>query len=354
MKKFLKKIVPPKFVKNIRAINNSVDQAIIPFFASHRILSSIYYLLFSRQFSREQQAVLKGRVAYGKSLYKIGKSSVLLRRNTHRLEKGLIMKPRREVFALAYIDETVDCYIECVKAGTLCDEELQWASDVLLKYFSVIKLSEHTQQLKAAFEQCRPSFSLNRQFIPYDEVSRPELSCDPEQLKQLFIRRRSVRWFEDKPVAKELINKALEMASLAPSACNRQPYQFYLLKDVDAIHIAKLAMGTAGFAENIQNLFVIVGDLSAYPAERDKHVIYIDGSLAAMQLMLGFESLGISTCPINWPDIEFREAKMSQKLDLKAHQRPIMLLAFGYAEPDGKIPFSQKKLPEQLLKEVKL
>ncbi len=93
----------------------------------------------------------------------------------------------------------------------------------------------------------------------------------------------------------------------------------------------------------------MVGDLGAYPEARDRHVIYIDGSLAAMQLMLAFESLGLSTCPINWPDIETAERRLAQKLGLAYHERTVMLLAVGYADPTGGIPYSDKKTDEELI-----
>ena len=95
--------------------------------------------------------------------------------------------------------------------------------------------------------------------------------------------------------------------------------------------------------EGIPCTMAIIGDLSAYPRERDRHLIYVDGSLAAMQLMLAFETLGLSTCPINWPDIESAEKKIANLLKLKVYERPIMLLSVGYAQDQGGIAFSQKK-----------
>jgi nitroreductase len=68
--------------------------------------------------------------------------------------------------------------------------------------------------------------------------------------------------------------------------------------------------------------------------------------------MLALETLGLSSCPINWPDIESREKMLSSKLDLRFHQRTIMLIAVGYAEPEGGVPFSQKKSDSVLLNDV--
>ena len=354
MKKILKKIISPQFVNKIRDFINQVDFAIIPFFSSSRSLSSFYYCFFSRQFSREHQAVLKGRLAYKQSLNLISASSVLLRRNIHRLEKGLIMQPRRSLFATAYIDETVNCYLKCSKEPQFCKDELKWATDVLTEYFAVITPNGKISELKSLFEEHNKHDQREYLFIPYEQNTRSGVVINDTQLEQLFLQRRSVRWYENKHVELELIERAVTLASLAPSACNRQPFEFFLLRGDDAVNIANLAMGTAGFSENIPALFVVIGDLAAYPAERDKHVIYIDASLAAMQLMLALETLGLSSCPINWPDIEFREKLIAKKLKLKLNQRPVMLMSMGYAAQSCKIPYSQKKNAKQLIKEVKL
>ena len=365
MKSFLKKIVSRTIIDKIQSFLSKLDNFVIPFFASHAMLSSLYYFFFSREFGREHQSVLKGRIAYKQSLDDINNSSVLLRRNTHRLEKGLIMRPSRDMFASAYIVETVDCYIKCMKAETLCAEELKWATDVLSKYFSVVIDSAKIVTLRNQFEKAKmdvcdeniiedKNSKYNEKYIPYQQGKRERTTVNTAQLESLFIQRRSVRWYRQMPVELELIEQAISLASLAPSACNRQPFEFYYLTGKDAVTIAKLAMGTAGFADNIPALFVVVGDLSAYPAERDKHVIYIDASLAAMQLMLALETLGLSSCPINWPDINFREKSISEKLNLALFQRPVMLMSVGYACDEGMIPFSQKKQVKQLLKELKL
>lgn len=95
---------------------------------------------------------------------------------------------------------------------------------------------------------------------------------------------------------------------------------------------------------------VVVGDLSAYPYERDRHLIYVDASLASMQLMLALETLGLSSCPINWPDIEVMERGMAEVLDLSFHERPIMLISVGYPDPTGNIPFSQKKSSDSMIR----
>jgi nitroreductase len=355
MKSLLRKLLPQASLITLRNMLNSVDQKIVPFFAKNSFLSSLYYCFFSTQFRREHQSVLQGRLKYHTSLNAIERSSVLLRRNTHRLEKGLIMQPRREVFAKAYIGETVECFIKCMASNSLCSDELKWAQDVLVNYFSIVGNSTTIDSARERFNHLSlKTFEIEKGSLPYPHQSRVKSDISQQQLMSLFKQRRSVRWYEQTPVQTRFIEQAIEMASQAPSACNRQPFQFYTITDMDkASEIASIAMGTTGFSDNIPALLVVVGDLSAYPAERDRHVIYIDGGLASMQLMLALETIGLSSCPINWPDIEICERKIAQQLCLPKHLRPIMLISVGYGQSSGQIPFSQKKGAKILMKEVK-
>jgi len=355
MKTMIKKIIPSNIIVKVKHFFTFIDNKLIFCFAHNGFLSSIYYCFFSRKFDREHKAVLQGRINYAHSLLQIQDSSVLLRRNTHRLEKGLIMQPRKSVFALDYIIETVNCYNICLTSTSLCQKELKWAHNVLTEYFSVCSTSNHHlfKQAQKIFNKLAHKTTLSSSSLPYPHKQRTTSTISYQEFSKLCIQRRSVRWFEQKKVDTALLEQAIALASQAPSACNRQPFTFHLSTNMSkASEIAAIAMGTVGFAENIPAIIAIVGDLSAYPFERDRHTIYIDASLAAMQLMLALETLGLSSCPINWPDIETLEQKMAKKLNLTDHLRPIMLIAIGYGDANGKIPFSQKKLPATLIEEI--
>ncbi|MBB1295371.1 nitroreductase family protein [Pseudoalteromonas sp. SR41-4] len=351
MRSLIKKVLPSSFVYKIYTFKTKLDFLLIKFFSKNNFLSSLYYLFFSREFDREHRSVLLGRKIYKNSLDTQIGSVALLRRNIHRLEKGLIMQPRRAYFGEAYIHETVDCYNDCKKSKAAGEDELKWAHDVLQHYFECVTGTEKISLAKNDF--IIDTFADLPKCIPYKQNERPELSINYDDLCTLFKRRRSVRWFEQKGVPEDVINKAVNAATFAPSACNRQPYKFVVMRDEKkATEVAKFAMGTTGFAENIPCLIAIVGDLSAYPAERDRHVIYIDSSLAAMQLMLALETLELSTCPINWPDVEEREKLISKELNLQYHERVVMLMAVGYPQSEGGIAYSQKKMNDLLVKDL--
>lgn len=319
--------------------------------AKSPLLANIYGFVFGA-YKREVHAVLNGSLLYDDVQNPQFKSSPLLRRNIHRLEKGLLMRPRRQVFALNYIEETVDAF--CIlfekykKLKFSFSDELLWARDVLREYFSVIQHNTLTQKLHDQFKVAEMAISPTPK-IPF---SRGKCDLPPssfEILSEIAIHRKSVRWFLDKKVPRELVDKAVEIASEAPSACNRQPYEFLMFdkkEDISALSI--IPMGTTGYQHNIPFLIIVEGDLSNYYSERDRHLIYVDGSLATMGLILALESMGLSTCCINWPDIEERERWLEEKLRRPAHKRPIMFLAVGYADPEGLVAYSQKKSLNEL------
>lgn len=324
------------------------------FFSQTRFTAALYCCFFSRQFAREHQSVLKGRLRYFLHGGMQERSNTRLRRNIHRLEKGLITRPARRIFALEYIEETLLAFKEA-KCNRVHDPlELKWASDVLASYRSAVALTELEPRVAKLFEAVVASDSRNSD-IPYSFSSKKKSDVSATQLLDLCLQRRSVRSFCAKPVDRSLLEKAVQIASLAPSACNRQPYHFFISDEpVFSEKLLNIPLGAKSFAHTVPCVIVITADLSCYSSERDRHLIYIDSALASMQLMLALETLGLSSCPINWPDIEDKERELQSLLALAETVRPIMLIAVGYGDEEGYIPFSHKKSPEQLISYVKL
>jgi nitroreductase len=337
----------------LRDLADRFNRLLLPLTSSSGLVASAHYLFLSRRFDREHRAVLAGCLAYERGLSAPLRSSPLLRRNVHRLEKGLVMQPRNPVFAEDYIEETVVEFVRVTATGDLDPVEHKWARDVLEEYFRAVTDTPAIARARNRFGELaeRNEPGQGPASIPRPRADAKVAGVSYDQFFALCRQRRSVRWFDARPVPRELVTKALDAAAQAPSACNRQPFLFrYFERPADAQRIAAIAMGTTGYAGNIQALVVLLGDLGCYPEERDRHVPYIDASLAAMQFMLSLETLGLASCPINWPDIEHREREMARALELPWHLRPVMLIALGYPDPQGGVPHSAKKPSESLLR----
>lgn len=343
-------------INKIKSKINRLRNYYLPkFFFRSRFLSVLYYFVVLNSFSREQQAVLAGKVKHLEDSQKSKDNYFLLIRNTHRLEKGLLMRPKRDLFAKDYIKETVECF-EGVWNNTSYNRpenlQMKWFYDVLSNYFNSSGEDPLINSLKERFLK----ITKGNQFEIQNDKSKPyfrtkRTSITYEDFFELTKIRRSVRWFLNQPVPRELIDMAILAANQSPSACNRQPFEYRVIDEPSLLEkIINFPMGTKGYAHNIPMLIVAVGNLDAYFDERDRHLIYIDASLANMALMLALETLGLSSCPINWPDIEPRERMMDKFLSLEKYQRPIMCIGVGFPDPEGMVAFSEKRSLDQIRK----
>ena len=327
----------------------------VPLFSKTSFLSGIYYL-FSAQFRRENHAVLLGTYMNFKEGELLRKSASELARSIHRLEKGISMRHRKKIFAQQYIAETVAYYGSTLngymKGEAVSFNRLKWAHDVLEQYFEITEETEQTQTYRKIFKNL-PSVARFRQheekWIPYKRKTMPVSPVTYEMFMELAKQRRSTRWFLPKPVPRELIDKAIEAAELSPSDCNRSPCEFLIFDDPEAAaHIASIPKGTRGFADNIPLIISVIGKLNAYSNEGSRHGIYLDTGLQSMSLMFALETLGLSSCPLNWPDVERMEKTMENTLGLEAHERVTMFIGVGYPDPEGFIPYSAKKEVEHV------
>jgi len=273
-----------------------------------------------------------------------------LRRSVHRLEKGLIMRPRRPVFALDYIHDAVSMF-QLVYADRHHDDDAvlleKWAFDVLSDYFDAVEAHPTIDSARRRFTDVvrrRDADDGDLHAAPYqrDLSTPPSVSIDA--LLQLAHRRRSVRWFLQKPVPHDVVDQCLEVALQSPSACNRQPFEVRIYDEEPLLRkLAAIPMGTTGLHQNFPMLVLWVGQLRSFSHHRDRHVPYIDASLAAMAFQFALETQGLSSVCINWPDIPKRERMLRDAIHLDDDERVVMFMAVGYPDPTGEVPFSQKK-----------
>lgn len=340
---YLEKKMPPAVFAWLKRVFSMKQRLVLGTISGSRWLCNLYYALFSPAFRREQQAVAAGLLLHH-SPGDQRSNHTLLRRNIHRIEKGLLMQPRRDSFALSYIVEAARCYKQCSMADCAAEwsKDLAWAHDILEQYFEVVQESEQVKLARDIFlEVGKPSEGEGKK-VPYNRMGGCRVSF--EDFANLARHRRSVRWFLQTPVPHTLIDKAIEVAGESPTACNRQPFFYRFFDDPEALKcIRTLPPGTAGFDHNIPMLCAVIGDLSAYYGERDRHGIYVDASLSIMSFMYALETLGLSSCALNWADIESQEREAEKMLGLKKHERIIMFIALGYPDPQGLVAFSQKK-----------
>ena len=273
-----------------------------------------------------------------------------LRRDIHRLEKGLVMVPRRDVFGLAYIGDI----LWLLEEGEYDYVNTQWAVSVLGRYFEVTN-SNHPNWIAARKNFFKITDKLNltkEEFYPLAKKNLPhaEQESISRAFDQILSARRSVRNYTSQEVDQSIISSAIEKAIQAPSACNRLPYRYVIANNLKKSQkIAACAGGTVGFNHKIPAIAVLIGDLSSYAYEIDRHAPYIDSSLSAMTFIYALESKGLSSVCINWHDQPSRRKKISDIIQLKPWENIVMMIGFGYASKDAETPYSMKKNLESMI-----
>ncbi len=151
--------------------------------------------------------------------------------------------------------------------------------------------------------------------------------------------RQSVRSYDkSKKVSREDVEKCLNSAMLAPSACNSQPWKFTVVTGEKAGEIAKATqgMGMNKFTDNVETFIVIsegAYNKTALVGSKVKDQDYksVDIGLATSQLCLQATELGLSTCILGW----FDEKKIKTLIGGKSRIR--LVISLGYASEDDKI-----------------
>jgi nitroreductase len=165
---------------------------------------------------------------------------------------------------------------------------------------------------------------------------------EPDKLLDFIKQRRSIRAFEKSEITEDDIEMILEAGRWAPSASNRQPWEFIVIKDKEILkEIASSAM-YGNFVKRAPLAIAIVGKKSISP-----NWYIIDTSLVSMNMMLIAWALGIGTCWIGSMD----RKKAKDILKLNEDDYLLTILPFGYIK--GSIPKpSLRKSMAEIKKEI--
>jgi nitroreductase len=157
----------------------------------------------------------------------------------------------------------------------------------------------------------------------------------PESLLNLLKTRRSIRRYRPDPMPEEMVEQLLEAGRWAPSASNRQPWDFIVVRD-EAIR-RQVAQQAAYYfirwahAAEAPLLIVLCGD-RRNPFYRQ--FLHEDIGLAGGQIMLQAKALGLGTCWIGALD---RKA-IAGILKLPNHLEIVGLLTVGFPAEDPPPP----------------
>jgi len=154
---------------------------------------------------------------------------------------------------------------------------------------------------------------------------------------EALLTRRSIRKYQKKSIAKEVIQDLIKAACHAPSAGNQRPWQFIVLNERRLLNVIHTFHPSAKMLMEADQAILVCGDLNL---EKFKGFWMIDCAAAAENILLAAHAAGLGACWLGIYPREGRMAGMRKLLRLPANIVPFALVSLGY-------PAEKKSLEER-------
>lgn len=155
-------------------------------------------------------------------------------------------------------------------------------------------------------------------------------------LEEGLLTRRSVRrYVKDKKVNAQDLTEVLQAAMYAPSAMNRQPWEFVIVDDEEKINSLMQIHSYCSFLKDAGTAIIVCGNLNEQMADN-----YWMGDCAAAteNILLAAHAKGLGTCWCGIYPTEQRMKEIAALLKLPPFVRPFSLVVIGYPETEAKQP----------------
>lgn len=146
------------------------------------------------------------------------------------------------------------------------------------------------------------------------------------EVKEAIQTRRSVRAYQDKEIPEEKIKKVLEAAQSAPSANNRQPWKFIVVKDPQSREKLARAAANQSFVGEAPVIIVAVALQPEYVMRCGVPSYPVDLAIAVDHMTLLAVDEGLGTCWIG----AFYQDEVRKILNIPEKYKVVALLPLGF------------------------
>ena len=180
---------------------------------------------------------------------------------------------------------------------------------------------------------------------------------------ELNKKRHATKHFNDKPVDPKDVRTAIEIATLAPSAHNSQPWKFVVVRERNEA-LAGITFGSnqeqikeapvtialftdTDLAKRARKIARVAGvknfsdEFARYNDQQKSDYLALNAGLVAMNLVLALTDQGIGSNII----LGFDKSKVNEVLEIDERFRPELLITVGYTddklEPSYRLPVDE-------------
>lgn len=274
-------------------------------------------------------------------------------RENHVLEKGMSMRDTRDWFGLDKISALVtklNCYVE--KYGV--DDFLIYPLKTISSYFTYFeKQKEIPEKAKAIKSRLCILMTKCQTVLDFENIgagvmyeSRGNIQrLGNGSFEELVNSRHSLRYFENRTVKREDIEKILKIAQRTPSACNRQGWHTHVYEGTLCEQLLKWQGGCHGFEEDIHTSILVTADMKAFLLY-EIFQPYVDGGLYAMNLINAIHAVGLGSIPLSC-GFNMDKLKHLREFGIPENEIPVVLVGLGYLPENLKVAVSTRKSIEE-------
>lgn len=268
----------------------------------------------------------------------------------HKIEKGLSMPGKRRFFGLDVIPQVIRLLIVWEENGNSKKDPIYiGAVNSLRSYKDFIAHEDiahdyHTFEIVTNFLDSRETVSNTAPTPIIITKAQIESTISFDDLKNLCEVRRSAREFDSRKIPNEFITRAISLAQLSPSACNRQPCKVYVAEN-ESLRNSLLSHqnGNSGFGHLAPVILVVTADRNHFFGAIERNQPYIDGGLFSMSLLLALQTQGLVSCCLNWCVTPSSDIAAHKLLKISNSEVVVMYIAAGFPVAATTVPKSHRK-----------
>lgn len=170
-------------------------------------------------------------------------------------------------------------------------------------------------------------------------------------LMSLMAERFSCRNYDaTRPVDHDLLRAVLDAARIAPSACNRQPWQFLVIDSAEGKEAIAAAYSREWIRTAATFIIAIGNHDEAWHRADGKDHTDVDLSIAVEHICLAATALGLGTCWV----CNFDAPAIRSAFGIADPLEPIAIIPIGYPAADAVVPVKNRKTTQDIIKWGKL
>jgi len=265
---------------------------------------------------------------------------------SHALEKGMSFDKLRP-FGKEKIAEIISSINKLEKLGGFEDESAFVITiNTLRKYVKIYEEKgwKSEQEYSIVNELIEKYSNIEEIRVGIEVLGKDEIMADNVNYAKFIRGRHSIRKFSAKKLSGEDIKKAIEIARLTPSACNRQMIKIYYAKSNQTDEFVKSTIhgNLSGFDVGSANSIVVTFDVSAFGSANERTAGYFNAGLFSMNLVNAMHSLGIGSCFCEFAQPVKKEIALKKALNIPESERVAVVIMAGYYLDKNKVYISPR------------